>query len=137
MKFSNLETDNPKLRGRKLKNGQTISLFLEYYLGHEHLLDENTGESTRKKHSRSEWLSLYITDKPKKQQQNVQRIVKPSDWHRPYNWKELKKCRASSMEKSLIRYDNYFDYMQDYYDNYEKADKRHFKSNQDIQRLSG
>lgn len=43
MKFSNLETDNPKLRGRKLKNGQTISLFLEYYLGHEHLLDENTG----------------------------------------------------------------------------------------------
>ena len=28
--------------------------------------------------------------------------------------------------EELIRYDNYFDYMQDYYDNYEKADKRHF-----------
>ena len=125
MKFSNLETDNPKLRGRQLKNGQTISLFLEYYLGHEHLLDENTGESTRKKHSRSEWLSLYITDKPKTAAERAKncetiRLAQAIQLER------IKEMQSIKHGEELIRYDNYFDYMQDYYDNYEKADKRHF-----------
>ena len=38
----------------------------------------------------------------------------------------IKEMQSIKHGEELIRYDNYFDYMQDYYDNYEKADKRHF-----------
>lgn len=126
MEINNLATDNPKLRGRKLKNGQTISLFLEYYYGHEYVLDQNTGKFTRKKHSRSEWLSLYVTDKPKtaaERSKNCETIRLAQ----AIQQEKIKEMQSIKHGEEQIRYDNYFDYMQDYYDNYEKADKSHFR----------
>ena len=145
-KIESKTKENPKLLQSRLKDGR-VSLYLEYYLGRKEtpILDD-VGEQIyyvggkldgkpkyRIQHERrKEALNLYLIDKPRtpiERQQNkeILELAKKIRFEREQELLENKEgYRLKKKDKAV----NFFDFIQSYYDNYTKGDKRMIKAAQ-------
>ena len=124
MKIEGNSTDNPKLKSKKLSNGQE-SLYLEYYLGYRKTTDPNTGEEKIHKNRKKKTLNLYITSKPKDAEQreaNRRNIAIAKQ----LRMEEELKLKGGKLGVSLINSpkEDFFELFQAYNDKYDKKDYR-------------
>ena len=87
-KIEHRSTDNPKLKEKKMTDGQS-SLYLEYYFGYEKSIDPKTGKELIKKRRQKKTLGLYLYDKPRDSMQ------------REHNKRTLSEAQARRMEEEL------------------------------------
>ena len=111
-------TDNPKLKQKKLSDGQ-LSLYFEYYLGYSKVND------TVKVDRRKEFLNLYIWAAPRTAEERstnkeTLELAKKIRNEREQELKEGKLGYRLSKAKNV----NFLDYFQTYIDNYTKKDVR-------------
>lgn len=122
-------TDNPKLKEKILSDGQ-ISLYLEYYLGYTKIYSETTDKEIVKANRKKEFLNLYIWQAPRtplerQQNKDTYEIARKIRFEREQDLKEGKlgyRLQAKGI--------NFFSYIQSYYDEYTKGDKRMIKAAQ-------
>lgn len=119
-------TDNPKLMAKILSNGKE-SLFLQYYLGCEMTVNKD-GKEYKKVNNRKEFLQLYINPKtkdPKEKEQNKETLLlaKKIRFERSQQLLEEEEGFRIAKKKDI----NFLDWMQVYYDEYKKKDKRHIR----------
>lgn len=120
----NLSNDNPKLRGRALRDG-TISLYLDYYDGCDYKKDKATGKVTRIAKRKTEWLKIYLIDKPRNASErfhNDEALRIADGIKRERNEQLLK---SKSTEAMVV--DDFYDYYQKYIDDYTKKDCDHIE----------
>ena len=123
------ETDNPKLGAKILSDGRE-SLFLDYYLGYKVVYDEAKDKEVTKKERKREALKLYLWQAPRtplERQQNKEtlQLAKEIRHEREQELKEGK-LGYRLKAKEMI----FFDFLQVYYDDYTKGDKRMIKAAQ-------
>lgn len=120
--------ENPKLHAKKLSDGRE-SLYLEYYLGRQEWIDEETEQVKVKHERRKEFLNLYLISKPrtpieKSTNEEVLELASKIRFEKEQQFKEDKDGYRLKSKKKI----NVFDFMQSYYDNYTKGDKRMIKA---------
>lgn len=120
--------ENPKLHAKKLSDGRE-SLYLEYYLGRQEWIDEETEQVKVKHERRKEFLNLYLISKPrtpieKSTNEEVLELASKIRFEKEQQFKEDKDGYRLKSKKKI----NIFDFMQSYYDNYTKGDKRMIKA---------
>lgn len=120
--------ENPKLQAKKLSDGRE-SLYLEYYLGRQEWIDEETGQTKVKHERRKEFLNLYLISKPrtpieKSVNDETLELAKKIRFEKEQQYKEDKDGYRLKSKKKI----NVFDFMQSYYDSYTKGDKRMIKA---------
>lgn len=122
-------TDNPKLKQKELSDGQ-ISLYLEYYLGYSKVYDENSDEEKVKIDRKKESLNLYLWASPRTpaERQTNKDTLELARKIRNEREQELKEGKLGYRLKA--RNINFFDFIQTYYDEYTKGDKRMIKAAQ-------
>ena len=122
-------TDNPKLGAKILSDGRE-SIFLDYYLGYRMVYDEAKDKEIAKKERKREFLSLYLWQAPRsplERQQNKETLQLA---------KEIRHEREQELKDGTLGYRlkakevNFFDFIQTYYDEYTKGDKRMIKAAQ-------
>lgn len=121
------DTDNPKLGAKILSDGRE-SLFLDYYLGYKMVYNEAKDKEVAKKERKRESLKLYLWQAPRtplERQQNKEtlELAKGIRFEREQELKDGKlgyRLKAKEI--------NFFDFIQAYYEEYTKADKRMIKS---------
>lgn len=126
-KIEHRSTDNPKLKEKKMTDGQS-SLYLEYYFGYEKSIDPKTGKELIKKRRQKKTLGLYLYDKPRDSMQ------------REHNKRTLSEAQARRMEEELklkgkmpgrtlleTSQKDFLTLFQIYNDNYNKKDYRMMK----------
>lgn len=120
-------TDNPKLKEKLLSDGQ-ISLYLEYYLGYTPVYNEETDTKSVKIERKKESLNLYIWAAPRTplERQTNKETLELARKIRNEREQELKEGKLGYRLKAKDI--NFFDYLQAYYDEYTKADKRMIKA---------
>lgn len=122
-------TDNPKLREKALSDGQ-ISLYLEYYLGYSMQYSDKLDKEIVKADRKKEFLNLYIWQAPRtpaERQQNKETY----DLARNIRFEREQELKAGKLGYRLkAKTINFFDFIQAYYDNYTKGDKRMIKAAQ-------
>lgn len=126
-KLTTKTKENPKLQEKLLTDGRK-SLYLEYYLGRQQYTDE-MGKVKVKHDRKKESLNLYLIAKPRtpiEKQNNVEtlELAKKIRFERE---QQMKEDRAGYRLKGNRKI-NVFDFMQSYYDNYTKGDKRMIKA---------
>lgn len=117
--------DNPKLQQSTLSDGR-ISLYLEYYLGRNQWIDENTGALKVKHIRKKESLNLYLIQPARTQverQKNKETLELAAEI-RIERENELKSDRTGKRIKGSMKKINFLDYFQVYIDNYTKKDIR-------------
>ena len=123
--ISQSREENPKLGAKLLSDGRE-SLFLDYYFGFTMVYSNTLDKMVPKKQKRRESLSLYLWHNPRTPQQrqenkdtlaiaNKIRRDRANDIAEPEKKVELQTKKADV---------NFLDYMQEYVDNYSKADVR-------------
>lgn len=123
------DTDNPKLGAKILSDGRE-SLFLDYYLGYKMVYDEAKDKQVARKERKREFLKLYLWQAPRtpiERQQNKEMLQLAKDI-RYEREQELKNGTLGYRLKS--KNVNFFDFIQSYYDEYTKGDKRMIKAAQ-------
>lgn len=128
-KNNSTTTDNPKLMQKKLSDGN-YSLYLDYYMGRVNIADTNTGEIKSKVQRKREFLKLTILANPRtplERQQNKEtyELARKIRFERE---QELKEGKLGYRLK--VKSINFFDFIQAYYDEYTKGDKRMIKAAQ-------
>lgn len=120
-------TDNPKLKEKLLSDGQ-MSLYLEYYLGYTPVYNEETDTKSVKIERKKESLNLYIWASPRTplERQTNKETLELARKIRNEREQELKEGKLGYRLKAKDI--NFFDYLQAYYDEYTKADKRMIKA---------
>ncbi|RRD59328.1 site-specific integrase [Tannerella forsythia] len=122
-------TDNPKLGAKILSDGRE-SLFLDFYLGYVMATSSKTGKEYKRVNNKREYLSLYLwqaTRTPIERQQNKETLQLA---------KEIRHEREQELKDGTLGYRlkakavNFFDFIQSYYDEYTKGDKRMIKAAQ-------
>ena len=122
-------TDNPKLGVKILSDGRE-SLFLDFYLGYVMATSSKTGKEYKRVNNKREYLSLYLwqaTRTPIERQQNKETLQLA---------KEIRHEREQELKDGTLGYRlkakavNFFDFIQSYYDEYTKGDKRMIKAAQ-------
>ena len=122
-------TDNPKLGAKILSDGRE-SLFLDFYLGYVMATSSKTGEEYKRVNNKREYLSLYLWQAPRtpiERQQNRETLELA---------KEIRHEREQELKDGTLGYRlkaktiNFFDFIQSYYDEYTKGDKRMIKAAQ-------
>lgn len=121
------DTDNPKLGAKILSDGRE-SLFLDYYLGYKMVYNEAKDKEVAKKERKRESLKLYLWQAPRtplERQQNKEtlELAKGIRFKREQELKDGKlgyRLKAKEI--------NFFDFIQAYYEEYTKADKRMIKA---------
>ena len=123
------DTDNPKLGAKILSDGRE-SLFLDYYLGYRMVYDEAKDKEVARKERKREALKLYLWQAPRtplERQQNKETLQLA---------KEIRHEREQELKDGTLGYRlkakkvNFFDFIQSYYDEYTKGDKRMIKAAQ-------
>lgn len=112
-----LESGNPRLLRKPVKDGNEYSLYLEYQIGYNH----DNGTSIRRKES----LSLYLVASPRtpvERQKNKETLdlAKKIRFEREQEFMEDKEGYRLKKDKTV----NFYDYYQAYVDNYTKKDIR-------------
>jgi len=112
-----LESGNPRLLRKSVKDGSEYSLYLEYQIGYNH----DNGTSIRRKES----LSLYLVASPRtpvERQKNKETLdlAKKIRFEREQEFLEDKEGYRLKKDKTV----NFYDYYQAYIDNYTKKDIR-------------
>ena len=112
-----LESGNPRLLRKSVKDGSEYSLYLEYQIGYNH----DNGTSIRRKES----LSLYLVASPRtpvERQKNKETLdlAKKIRFEREQEFLEDKEGYRLKKDKTV----NFYDYYQAYVDNYTKKDIR-------------
>lgn len=127
-KLTTKTKENPKLQEKLLTDGRK-SLYLEYYLGRQQWADEETGKIKVKHDRKKESLNLYLIAKPRTpiEKQNNAETLELAKKIRFEREQQMKEDRAGYRLKSNKKI-NVFDFMQSYYDNYTKGDKRMIKA---------
>ncbi|KAA6329612.1 hypothetical protein EZS27_021598 [termite gut metagenome] len=122
--------ENPKLQHSTLSDGR-ISLYLEYYLGRSQWIDEETGKIKVKHDRRKETLNLYLIATPRTpiERQTNKDTLELAKEIRIEREQELKRDRTGK-RLTKIKKINFFDFIQAYYDDYTKGDKRMIKAAQ-------
>lgn len=116
--------ENPKLMQKTLADGRQ-SLYLEYYMGYNKVIDETTGKE-KIKHVRSkEFLGLYLLPNPRtpeERQRNKENLALASE----IRIDKEKELNARRYDKALPikQRINFLDFFQNYIDNYTKKDIR-------------
>lgn len=122
-------TDNPKLGAKVLSDGRE-SLFLDYYLGFEMAVSAKSGKEYKKVNVKRDFLKLYLWQAPRtpiERQQNKETLQLA---------KEIRHEREQELKEGKLGYRlkakeiNFFDFIQSYYDEYTKGDKRMIKAAQ-------
>ena len=127
--ISKENTDNPKL-GAKILNDGRESLFLDIYMGYEKAISSKTGKEYKRVKNTREYLSLYLWRAPRtplEKQQNKETLQLARDI-RYEREQEMKSDRLGY--RLRVRNINFFDFIQTYYDEYTKGDKRMIKAAQ-------
>lgn len=127
-KLTTKTKENPKLQEKLLADGRK-SLYLEYYLGRQQWTDEETGKVKIKHDRKKESLNLYLIAKPRTpiEKQSNDETLELAKKIRFEREQQMKEDRAGYRLKSNKKI-NIFDFMQSYYDNYTKGDKRMIKA---------
>ncbi len=118
-------TDNPKIRKKALSDG-TISLYLDYYFGRENVYDPKKGKMVTKMLRKREYLSLYLTQRPRTPIEREQNRA---------TWEMAMKIRFERAQEVLengkgyrlkINSEdiNFHEYIKSYIENYTKKDYR-------------
>ena len=112
-----LESGNPRLLRKPVKDGNEYSLYLEYQIGYNH----DNGTSIRRKES----LSLYLVASPRtpvERQKNKETLdlAKKIRFEREQEFLEDKEGYRLKKDRTV----NFYDYFQTYIDNYTKKDIR-------------
>lgn len=122
-------TDNPKLGAKILSDGRE-SLFLDYYLGYQMVYSEKLDKEVARKDRKREFLSLYLWQAPRtplERHQNKETLELA---------KEIRHEREQELKEGTLGYRlkakeiNFFDFIQSYYNEYTKGDKRMIKAAQ-------
>lgn len=122
-------TDNPKLMEKVLSDGNK-SLYLDYYLGRMDVRNEITGETTSKVQRKREFLKLTLLSHPRTP---IEREANRATMELA---KDIRTEREQEMKAGKLGYRlkakniNFFDFIQSYYDEYTKGDKRMIKAAQ-------
>lgn len=122
-------TDNPKLGAKVLSDGRE-SLFLQYYLGFEMAVSKS-GKEYKKVNAPKEYLSLYLWQAPRtplERQQNKETLELAKRLRFEAGQKLLDNSRGYRLKKQQDI--NFYDFIQTYYDQYTKGDKRMIKAAQ-------
>jgi Site-specific recombinase XerD len=121
--------ENPKLQQNTLSDGR-ISLYLEYYLGRSQWIDENTGKTKVKHNRRKETLNLYLIANPRTpiERQSNKETLELATKIRSEREQECKDEKLGYRLKTKNL--NFFDFIQIYYEEYTKGDKRMIKAAQ-------
>ena len=127
-KLTTKTKENPKLQEKLLADGRK-SLYLEYYLGRQQWTDEETGKVKIKHDRKKESLNLYLIAKPRTpiEKQSNDETLELAKKIRFEREQQMKEDRAGYRLKSNKKI-NIFDFMQSYYDDYTKGDKRMIKA---------
>ena len=127
--ISSDSTHNPKLGAKILSSGRE-SLFLDYYLGYRMVYDEKKDKEVSKKDRKREALELYLWQVPRtpfERQQNKETLELA---------KKIRNEREQELKEGKLGYRlkvkdiNFFDFIQSYYDDYTKGDKRMIRAAQ-------
>lgn len=123
-------TDNPKLGAKILSDGRE-SLFLDYYFGYQMVYNEKLDKQVAKKDRKREFLKLYLWQAPRtplERQQNKEtlELAKKIRFERGQELLENMEGYRLKKERDI----NFFDFIQAYYDEYTKGDKRMIKAAQ-------
>lgn len=122
-------TDNPKLGAKVLSDGRE-SLFLQYYLGFEMAVSKS-GKEYKKVNNTKEYLSLYLWQAPRtplERQENKETLELAKRLRFEAGQKLLDNKRGYRLKKQQDI--NFYDFIQIYYDQYTKGDKRMIKAAQ-------
>ncbi len=116
-------TDNPKLKQKKLSDGN-ISLYLDYYLGRVNCKDE-CGNTVNKVQRKREFLHLTILANPRtpierKQNKETLELAQTIRFEREQELKQTLHGYRIKKDRDI----NFLDYFQAYIDKYDKKDKR-------------
>lgn len=116
--------ENPKLQQSTLLDGR-ISLYLEYYLGRNQWIDEETGKVKVKHDRKKESLNMYLIANPRtpSERQSNKEVLELAKEIRAEREQELKKDRTG---KRIFKTKgvNFLEYYQGYIDGYTKKDIR-------------
>lgn len=117
-------TDNPKLKQKKLSDGN-FSLYLDYYLGRVNVRDDVTGEIISKVQRKREFLHLTLLAAPRtpiERQQNKETLLLAQKirFEREQEMKESVHGYRLKKEREI----NFLDYFQAYINAYTKKDIR-------------
>lgn len=117
-------TDNPKLKQKKLSDGN-YSLYLDYYLGRVNVRDDVTGEIVSKVQRKREFLHLTLLAAPRtplERQQNKETLLLAQKirFEREQEMKESVHGYRLKKEREI----NFLDYFQAYINTYTKKDIR-------------
>ena len=127
--ISSESTDNPKLGAKVLSDGRE-SLFLDYYLGFEFAVSKKSGNEYKKVINKREFLSLYLWQAPRtplERQQNRETL----DLAKGIRYDREQQLKEGTLGYRLKAKEiNFFDFIQSYYDEYTKGDKRMIKAAQ-------
>lgn len=122
-------TDNPKLGAKVLSDGRE-SLFLQYYLGFEVAISKS-GKEYKKVNAPKEYLSLYLWQAPRtpfERQENKETLELAKKIRFEKGQELLDEIKGYRLKKKQDI--NFFDFIQAYYDQYTKGDKRMIKAAQ-------
>lgn len=116
--------DNPKLQQSTLSDGR-ISLYLEYYLGRNEWVDEETGRTKIKHIRKKETLNLYLiyparTQDERQKNKDLLELAKQIRIERENLMKSTQHGKPLVINKKI----NFLDYYQSYIDTYTKKDIR-------------
>ena len=123
------DTDNPKLGAKILTDGRE-SLFFDYYLGYRMVYSEKLDKDVPRKERKREYLKLYLWQAPRtpiERQQNKEtlELAKKIRFEKE---QELKEGNLGYRLKSKANEVNFYDFLNDYYEKYDKGDKRMIKA---------
>ncbi len=116
--------ENPKLQQKTLADGRQ-SLYLEYYMGYNKVLDEATGKEHIKHIRSKEYLGLYLLPNPRtpeERQRNKENLALAAE----IRIDKEKALNARKFDKALPvkQKINFLDYFRHYIDGYTKKDIR-------------
>lgn len=122
-------TDNPKLGAKVLSDGRE-SLFLQYYMGFEMAVSKS-GKEYKKVLAPKEYLALYLWQAPRtplERQENKETLELAKKIRFERGQELLDETKGYRLKKKQDI--NFFDFIQAYYDQYTKGDKRMIKAAQ-------